>query len=67
MKFSPNLCVIKVDVPKSNIALIWTPIFEGYVVRCGSKNGNQEGIMYLKKIGLRAQNMLTTLKLIVAT
>ena len=26
----------KVGVPNSNIAIIWTPIFEWCVVRCGS-------------------------------
>ena len=31
----------KVGVPSSNITTIWTPVFEWYVVRCGSKNGHQ--------------------------
>ena len=44
----------------SNMAIIWTPIFEWHVVRWGSKNGHQK-YMYLKEIGLRAQNMLTIL------
>jgi hypothetical protein len=48
----------KVDVPKFNIAIIWTPIFEWYVIRCGAKNEHQN-TMYLKEIGLDAQNMLT--------
>ena len=34
-------------------AIIWTPIFEWYVVRCGSKKGHQE-VMCLKEIGLRS-------------
>ena len=45
----------KVDVPKSNIAII----FEWCVVRCRSKNERQ------KDIGLRAQNILTLLGAIV--
>ena len=36
------------------------PIYEWYVVRCGSKNGHQND-MCLKEIGLHAQNMLTIL------
>jgi hypothetical protein len=28
----------KADKPNVNIAIIWTSIFEWYVVRCGSKN-----------------------------
>ena len=30
----------KVDMSKLKIAIIWTPIFEWFVVRCGSKNGH---------------------------
>ena len=48
----------------SNISIIWTPIFEWYVVRCGSKNGQQIYICS-KQIGLCAQNMLTVLGSIV--
>ena len=33
-----------------------TPIIEWYVVRCGSKNGYQKGIIRLKELGLHAQN-----------
>jgi hypothetical protein len=32
----------KVDVRNSKIEIIWTPIFELYVVRCGSKRGRQK-------------------------
>ena len=55
----------KVDVPISNIATIWTPIFEWYAVRCESKNRHQKD-MCLKRIGLRAQNMFTILGSIVS-
>ena len=51
----------KVDIPDSNTTIIWTPIFEWYVVRCGFKNRYQKGIMCLKEIGLRAQNMISIL------
>lgn len=43
---------------KFNIAIIWTPMFEWYVIRCGAKNEHQN-TMYFKDIGLDAQNMLT--------
>ena len=46
----------------SNMGIIWTPIFEWYVVRWWSKDGHQK-FMYLKEIGLRAQNMLIILGL----
>ena len=44
----------KVDMPNSVTHLIWTPIFEWYVARCGSKNGYKKD-MCLKEIALRAQ------------
>ena len=50
-------------MPNSNIGIIWTPIFEWYVVRCGPKNGYHKD-MYLKEIGLSAQILLTILGLI---
>ena len=40
--------------------MIWTSMFEWYVDRCESKNEHQRD-MYLKGIGLRAQNTLTFL------
>ena len=46
-------------MPDSNIAVIWTPVFE-WLIRCGSKNRHQKD-MCLKEIGLQAQNMLTIL------
>ena len=45
----------KVDNPYSDTFLIRTPVFEGYVVWCGSKNRDQKG-MCLKEVGLNAQN-----------
>ena len=50
----------KVDVAKSNIAIIWTPIIDRYVYKCGPKKGHQED-MCLKDIGLRVQHMLIIL------
>ena len=41
-----------------------THVFEWYVVRCDSKNGYQKD-MFLNKIGLRVQIMLTSPNLIV--
>ena len=41
-------------MPISNIAIIWTTIFEWCVVRCGSKNGHQKD-MFSNKIGFGAQ------------
>ena len=49
-----------VDVPYSNMARIWTPTCEWYVVRYESKNGHQKG-MYIKEPRLRAQIMPTIL------
>jgi hypothetical protein len=50
-------------MPNSNMEIIWTPIFEWQVVKCGCENGHHKGIMCLKEIGVRAQNMLTHSKL----
>jgi hypothetical protein len=57
-------CVIKVDMPKSNIAIIWTPTFGWYVFRCEFENKHKKD-MCLKKIGLCVQNMLTILGLVI--
>ena len=38
-----------------------TPIFERSVVRCGSKNGQQKGIMCLEESGLCAKCLLIVL------
>ena len=35
------MILAKVDVPNLVIDLIWTPVFEWYVVKCGSKNRYQ--------------------------
>lgn len=48
----------KVDVPESNIEIIWTPKFKWYVVGVNVRRDNQRD-MCLKKIGLRAQHMIT--------
>ena len=48
-------------MPNSVISVNLTPIFEWYVVRCGSKNGYQED-MCLEEIGLRAQIIITISK-----
>lgn len=40
------------------ICLKWTQVFEWYVVRCGSKNGNQKD-MYFDEIRLRIQITIT--------
>ena len=40
----------KVRAPKSNIAMMRTPIFEYYVVRRGSKNDTKRPFMCLKKM-----------------
>ena len=64
----PTACIFekipKVDVPNSNTKIIWSTIFEYYVVRCGSKNQYQKGTC-LEEIGLCAQSMLTILVSIV--
>ena len=45
------------DVLKCNIAIIWTLVFDWYVIRCGSNNGQQIN-MSLKEIGLYMQTIL---------
>ena len=40
--------------------LYHTPIFESYVVRCGSKNGYQKDVCVIE-IGLRVKNLITIL------
>ena len=54
----------KLDVPTSVTQLNRTPISEWYVVRCGSNNGYLRD-MCSKDIGLRVQNVMTVLSLIV--
>ena len=54
----------RVDMPNSNIAAIWTPIFEWYVVRLRPKNRHQKS-MWLEEIGLTPQNMITIVDSIV--
>ena len=51
-------------VPKSNIAIIWMPIFEWCMVGCESKERNQND-MCSKETGLSVQMMLTILGFIV--
>jgi hypothetical protein len=53
----------KVDVFESNIGIIWTYVFEWYVIRCGFEDGHQKHIMGSLEIGLCVQNMLTILRL----
>jgi hypothetical protein len=50
----------KIDMPKSNITIMWTPIFERYAVRCESKNRHQKD-MFLKENRPCAQIKLTIL------
>ena len=55
----------KVKWPNSVNYLNQTPIFEWCLLRCDSKNRHQKGIMSSGEIGLRVQNLLTTLGSIV--
>ena len=56
----------KVSEPNSITQLKQTPIFGKWsVVRCGSKNDHQKGIVCLKEIALCAQNLLPILGSIV--
>ena len=41
--------VPKVHVRNSNIAMMWTPIFKWYVVRCGSRNKHQKDTHMFKR------------------
>ena len=51
-------------MPNSTPTIIWTPIFQWCVIRCGSKNGHPIDTCS-KEIGLCAPNMLTILDSIV--
>ena len=50
--------IINVNVPNLVTCLNHTPIFQWYVVRCGSKNRYQKGIMCLKEIGLHVLDLI---------
>jgi hypothetical protein len=58
------LITTKAEVPNYNTTIIWTPIFEWYVVGCGSKNRHQNDT-YFKEIGLHARDLITILGAIV--
>lgn len=58
--------VYRVEVPNSNLEIIWTHIFERYVVMYRSHDGHQNDMCF-KEISLHAQNMLTILHSIVNT
>ena len=51
-------------MPRSNMEIIWTLVFEWYVVWCASNNGHLKE-MCLKEIGSRAQNILIIFSLII--
>ena len=55
-----------INVPNLVSYLNQTPIFEWYVVWCGSKNEYQNYNVCLQEIGLRAQNVITILSSIVS-
>ena len=48
----------KIDNPYLITFISRTPIFEWYVVWCGSKNKHQIGRHVFQEIGLSAQNMI---------
>jgi hypothetical protein len=56
----------KANVPRSNIEIIWAPIFEWYAIGFIFENKHPMDIC-LKRIDLLAQNMLTILGSIVNT
>ena len=53
-----------VDVPNSNAIIIWTHVFEWFVIGFWSKSGHQKN-MFSREVGLHAQNMLTILSLVI--
>jgi hypothetical protein len=63
-EFAKNPPTSLVEVPKSNTTIIWTPLFEWYVVRCGSQNKHQRDMCF-KEIGLNVEIEATTLGTIV--
>ena len=64
--FLKVISLSKVSWPNLVTYIKYQPIFEWSVVRCGSKNRHQKDI-YLKEIGLCAQNLLAILSSIVNT
>lgn len=46
---------------KANIAIIWTLLFEWYVIRCACKNGHKKEIILSKEIWTICSNMLTNM------
>jgi len=55
------ICLLhKKDVPNLHTYADWTPVFEWYVVKCGSRNGHQKDVC-LKEIRLCVQSMITIL------
>ena len=50
-------------MPKSNVAILCITKLEWYVIEGGSKNGHQKDICLKKKVGIRAQHILTILRL----
>ena len=54
-----NVQKYKITIPISNILIIWTPIFEWFMVRSVSKNGHQKD-RCREEIGLHAMYMLIT-------
>ena len=54
----------KLDVPNLVTDLNHAPMFEWYVVWCGFKNEYRKGTC-ARKIGLRVQNMITILGLVI--
>lgn len=59
-----SIDVYRVEVPNSNIEIIWRPIFEWYVMMYGSNAGHQNDMCF-EEIGLCAHNILTILHSIV--
>ena len=57
-------CWVKADVTNSNTTILWTPISKWYVVRCGSKNGQEKKSMFHTDwTSLYISNLLTILGL----
>lgn len=54
-----------VENPYPITSLIWTLIFTWYVVWWDSKNGDQKDNVYLERIELHAQNMVSILSSII--
>ena len=60
-KFENHSMGANVDVPKSNTAIIWTPVFEWHVVRCEFGGGTPFKHVFKRGLTTCSKNVLCTM------